>query len=180
LTGCSLKLSPSLLFRSVAKMGDSFDELFREAMPLYPGSKTVIRSARTGSFTVSKAIDLFDPLNWGHKPITKTVGGKDVDLYTFGALCAALDRPPVTVRLWETNGYLPTAPFRAEHIPGKGGTSGRRYYPLEAIQAAIEEFFKRGLLGASRVEWSQHEDLTAAIADRWSQIVESFHSAPSN
>ena len=68
------------------------------------------------------------------------MNGREVQLYTFGALCAALDRPQVTVRLWETSRYLPPAPFRAEHIPGKGGTTGRRYYPLEAITACLEEF----------------------------------------
>ena len=162
---------------------DAITQLFEEEpAPTYPGSKTVLKShdkkPKKERVSVSRAIDLFDPNNWGFKPLTNTVNDRDAQLYTFGALCAALDRPQVTVRLWETHRDLPPAPFRAEHIPGKGGTTGRRYYPLEAITACLEEFHKRGLLGESRIEWSKHADLTEAISQRWMEIVQYFNEVP--
>lgn len=159
---------------------DVIDELFEEPVVTYPGSKQPIKDngRTTEQVSPTRAIDLFDPENWGFEPLTKFVGGKEVKLYTFGALCAALDRPQITVRLWESKRYLPPAPFRADHVPGKGGTAGRRYYPLEAITACLEEFHKRGLLGATRIEWlSEHADLPGAIAARWSQIIEDFNAA---
>lgn len=162
---------------------DAIGELFLEPesqVETYPGSKKPIKKASgrlTEQVSPAKALELFEPENWGFKPVKKVVGGKEIHLYTFGALCCALDRPPITVRLWETNGYLPPAPFRAEYVPGKGGSTGRRYYPLQAITACLEEFHKRGLLGARRIEWSEFPDLPGAIAERWVQVIEDFNSA---
>jgi hypothetical protein len=165
-------------------MSDAISQLFEDDQPApkYPGSKRVLKQVAVKQKTtakVSKAIELFDPANWGHKPFLKKVGGKDVELYTIGALAAALERPLITIRLWENKGYLPPAPFRVEHKPGKGGSTGRRFYTKEAIIAALEEFHKRGLLGVPRIEWSEHEDLPKALAERWSQIVEAYQPASS-
>ena len=159
---------------------DTFADLFQEPEPpKYPGSKRIVKGAIKTPVEkpkVSRAIELFDPENWGHKPFIKKVGGKDVRLYTFGALASALGRPLITLRMWEQQGYLPDAPFRAAHVPGKGGTAGRRYYTRSSITAALEEFHKRGLLGVSRIEWCEHMDLPEAIKARWDQIIEDFES----
>ena len=100
--------------------------------------------------------------------------GRSMTLYTLGALANALQRPIITVRLWENMGRLPEAPFRAEHVKGPGGKVGRRYYSQRSINEAQLEFYKRGLLGAQRIEWAGHEDLTEAIAQRWAAEIEEF------
>ena len=43
-------------------------------------------------------------------------------------------------------------------------------YTRALIEATIEEFNRRGLLGTARVEWNQHEDLTDALVKRWKAI----------
>ena len=108
---------------------------------------------------------------WDANPIIKTLGGKDTEVFTIGALAQALEKQIVTVRLWERKGYIPRAPYRLRSKTLKGQkTGGNRVYTRALIEAAIDEFAKRGLLGSSRVEWSQHEDLTEALVSRWQDI----------
>jgi hypothetical protein len=109
---------------------------------------------------------------WDANPIVKTLGGKDTEVFTIGALALALEKTIVTVRLWERKGYIPRAPYRlrSKTLGGKK-TGGNRVYTRALIESAIEEFNRRGLLGSARVEWSQHEDLTDALVKRWKEII---------
>jgi hypothetical protein len=109
---------------------------------------------------------------WDANPIIKTLGGKDTEVFTIGALALALEKTIVTVRLWERKGYIPRAPYRlrSKTLGGKK-TGGNRVYTRALIESAIEEFNRRGLLGSARVEWSQHEDLTDALVKRWKEII---------
>ena len=45
-------------------------------------------------------------------------------------------------------------------------------YTRALIESAVEEFTRRGLLGAARVEWNQHDDLTDALVARWKDITQ--------
>ena len=109
---------------------------------------------------------------WDANPIVKTLGGKETEVFTIGALALALEKTIVTVRLWERKGYIPRAPYRlrSKTLGGKK-TGGNRVYTRALIESAIEEFNRRGLLGSARVEWSQHEDLTDALVKRWKEII---------
>ena len=108
---------------------------------------------------------------WDANPIIKTLGGVETEVFTIGALAQALEKQIVTVRLWERKGYIPRAPYRlrAKTLGGKK-TGGNRVYTRALIEATLEEFLKRGLLGTARVEWNQHEDLTEALLSRWKEI----------
>ena len=60
------------------------------------------------------------------------VNGQPKRFYTIGAVAMALQRKPVTIRSWESKGWIPPATFRTppprkEQIPGKA-TKGRRLY----------------------------------------------------
>jgi len=75
-----------------------------------------------------------------------SVGGTVTNFYTIGALAQALNRKPVTIRSWESKGWLPPASFRTpppkgEQVPGKA-TKGRRLYSetqvVFLVEAAIE------------------------------------------
>ena len=109
---------------------------------------------------------------WDANPIVKTLGGKETEVFTIGALALALEKTIVTVRLWERKGYIPRAPYRlrSKTLGGKK-TGGNRVYTRALIESAIEEFNRRGLLGSARVEWNQHEDLTDALIKRWKEII---------
>jgi len=109
---------------------------------------------------------------WDANPIIKTLGGKETEVFTIGAVALALEKTIVTVRLWERKGYIPRAPYRlrSKTLGGKK-TGGNRVYTRALIESAIDEFNRRGLLGSARVEWNQHEDLTDALVKRWKEII---------
>jgi hypothetical protein len=109
---------------------------------------------------------------WDANPIVKTLGGKETEVFTIGALALALEKTIVTVRLWERKGYIPRAPYRlrSKTLGGKK-TGGNRVYTRALIESAIEEFNRRGLLGAARVEWNQHDDLTETLVRTWKAII---------
>lgn len=74
------------------------------------------------------------------------VGGNVRKFYTIGSLAQALNRKPVTIRSWESKGWIPSASFRTpppkgEQVPGKA-TKGRRLYSeaqiVFLVEAAIE------------------------------------------
>ena len=111
---------------------------------------------------------------WDESPILKSLGGKEVEVFTIGALAQALEKTIVTIRLWERKGYIPRAPYRLRAKTLKGQkTGGNRVYTRSLIEATVDEFAKRGLLGSARVEWSQHNDLTDALVERWTEITKS-------
>ena len=111
---------------------------------------------------------------WDENPVIKTLGGKETEVFTIGALAQALEKTIVTVRLWERKGYIPRAPYRLRSKTLKGQkTGGNRVYTRSLIEATIDEFAKRGLLGTARVEWNQHDDLTDALVKRWTEITKS-------
>jgi hypothetical protein len=108
---------------------------------------------------------------WDANPIIKTLGGKETEVFTIGALALALEKTIVTIRLWERKGYIPRAPYRLRSKTLKGEkTGGNRVYTRALIETTIEEFNRRGLLGSARVEWNQHDELTDALVKRWKEI----------
>lgn len=108
---------------------------------------------------------------WDENPIIKTLGGKETEVFTIGALAQALEKTIVTIRLWERKGYIPRAPYRLRSKTLKGQkTGGNRVYTRSLIEAAVDEFAKRNLIGSARVEWGQHEDLTEALVKRWKEL----------
>lgn len=109
--------------------------------------------------------------DWDARPIMKTLGGEEVEVFTISALAQALGKQIVTIRLWERKGYIPRAPYRLRSKSLKGQkTGGNRVYTRALIESAIEEFNRRGLLGSARVEWGQHENLTNVLVQRWKDI----------
>jgi hypothetical protein len=140
-----------------------------EGLDKPPGSKQPRKAlaAPAKKTAVPKSLE-----DWDSNPIKKSFRGKDIELFTVGALSQALGKQIVTVRLWERKGYLPSAPFRlrAKQLNG-AKVNGNRAYTRELIEIAIEEFDRRGLLGSARVEWSKHPDLPKVIATRWKQVL---------
>lgn len=146
-------------------MPDLVDRMFAYDDERYPGSKRKRREA--------PEVTVLDDESWDAKPLVKFMDGREVEFYLLGALAKALGKSPVTIRLWERRSYIPRSPYRLpSHINSKGKEiPGKRVFTRELIQIAVEEFSKRGLLGAARVEWKHHDDLTIALYERWSTAI---------
>ncbi|NBT46504.1 MAG: hypothetical protein EBT07_01620 [Actinobacteria bacterium] len=148
------------------------DDIFRsfEGLDYAPGSKEKRRSDNLVS-QKRRARILGESNGWDENPIVKNLGGKETEVFTISALANALEKQIVTIRLWERKGYIPRAPYRLRSKTLKGQkTGGNRVYTRALIEATIEEFSRRGLLGSARVEWNQHDDLTDALVKRWKDI----------
>jgi hypothetical protein len=138
------------------------DEVFAD---LYPGSK---RRRRSAVGPVQEA----EPA-WDATPTIKIYNGQPTEFFNTGALAKALGKSAVSLRLWERRGYIPKAPYRLPGYVNNQGKEvpGRRLYSRRLIDAVVDEFTRRGLLGANRVEWKDNRDLTVAIAERWQAIL---------
>ena len=141
---------------------DFIDETFAD-LEFYPGSK---RRRRT--FVETKTATVEND-GWDAHPLIKRLpNGKEVEMFTAGALAAALGRPLVTLRVWERRGYIPSAPYRLRGASKE--FAGRRLYTRALIDRTVEMFAERGLLGATRINWSQHRDLTIQLFESWKSI----------
>ena len=150
------------------RSNDEIEKAFAD-LEYIPGSK---RKRREPDQKVSRR-KVGESNGWDENPIIKTLGGKEVEVFTIGALAHALEKSIVSVRLWERKGYIPRAPYRLRSKTLKGQkTGGNRVYTRALIESTIEEFARRGLLGTARVEWNQHDDLTDALVKRWKDITE--------
>jgi hypothetical protein len=139
------------------------DKAFADLDAHYPGSKRKRR----------EATPVEEVPAWDAKPIIKKLGGVDTEFFLLGALANALGKSPVTLRLWERKAYIPKSPYRLPATTKAGKTvPGKRVFTRELIDIAVQEFASRGLLGAARVEWNQHDDLTIAIFERWTALTE--------
>ncbi len=72
------------------------------------------------------------------------VGGVKRKFYTVGALATALGKKPVTIRSWESKGWLPKAKWRtpkpvSAQIPGKE-PQGRRLYSEEQLTFLVSTY----------------------------------------
>jgi len=145
---------------------DEIEKAFAD-LEFIPGSK---RKRREPDPKVSRR-KAGETNGWDANPIMKTLGGKETEVFTIGALAQALEKQIVTIRLWERKGYIPRAPYRLRaKILGGKKTGGNRVYTRALIEATVDEFAKRGLIGTARVEWNQHEDLTEVLVSRWKDI----------
>lgn len=146
---------------------DVIDAMFGGLGKTYPGSKQVRKSL---AHPVKKKKE--DVESWEENPqVKKLPNGKEVELFSAGALALALGRPLVTVRLWERKGYIPRAPYRLKSIMVDGKKKpGWRMYSRDMILSAINSFQSRGLLEAPRIDWNRHPDLSVEMLENWTKI----------
>lgn len=147
---------------------DSLDSLLADAESFYPNSKRKRRSKTEPKPRVSKNL-----LAWDSRPYKKPLpNGKEIELFTVGALAKALDRPFSSVKVWNENGYLPTAPYRLPAVKNARGVTqnGRRLYSRAMVEKTVEIFTKNGLLGIARIEWSQLREVSLELASSWTAI----------
>ena len=139
-------------------MADPF-ATFKSLEQFYPGSRK-----KRGSVPATVPAEP----EWDERPFLKRLGGRDVEMYTVSALARAIHKSTHSVRLYESNGYLPKTPYRTptREVNGKPRL-GRRLYTREMILAVVESLAERGLLEALRIEWGDHPELPREIAGKW-------------
>lgn len=142
---------------------DKLPENFRG---YYPGSKTPLPVDEKPKPAPK------DGNAWDSNPVVKRVSGADVELFTIGAVCKALGRPPVTIRLWVRQRHIPDATFR---LPGKTSPSGRRIegrrlYTRKQIEGLIQVFKTHGIYEAERVDWSKHPTFLEDVKKAWETV----------
>lgn len=145
---------------------DSIDVFLKGLDQYYPGSK---RKRKSSSFPAveKKEIELWE--NQGKSK--KLPNGKTIDLFGPGSLCLAINRPIVTLRLWERKGYIPKAPYRLKSIlVGDKKMPGSRMYSRAMIESLLKSFQSRGLLETPRIDWNRHPDLSIELLENWTKI----------
>jgi DNA-binding transcriptional MerR regulator len=146
---------------------DFIDKSFADLDVYYPGSK------RKRKPVVVKEPKVHPDLMWDAKPYKKTLpNGRDLEMFTIGALADALGRPVITIRAWLKEGYLPASPYRLptkKNVKGED-QAGRRLYSRAMVEKVIELFSTAGLLEIKRINWSEHKQLSNKIAEAWNQI----------
>jgi hypothetical protein len=146
---------------------DLIDSTFAELDKYYPGSK------RERKPVAVKKPEIETDTNWDSKPIKKTLpNGSDLEMFTIGALAAAVGRPVVSVRAWIKEGYLPQSPYRLPTKKDRNGKdhAGRRLYSRAMVESLVEILEKAGLLQLKRIEWPLHRQTSSDIAEAWSKI----------
>ena len=146
---------------------DFIEKSFADLDDFYPGSK------RKRKPIVEKSPEVVPDANWDAKPYKKTLpNGRDLEMFTIGALANALGRPVITIRAWIKEGYLPAAPYRLPTVKNVKGEdhAGRRLYSRAMVEKLVEIFTSAGLLEVKRIEWSLHRQLPQEIAEAWNTI----------
>jgi hypothetical protein len=130
----------------------------------YPGSKQRKRDPKKESREKKEAIATATP--WDARPLKRSIRGTDVEVFPIGALGKALDKKPVTLRKWITNGWMPDARYRTKPALGTRGDKGRRLWTREQIELIRKIATEEGIVGT----W--HPDIPASnftqrIRDAW-------------
>lgn len=148
-------------------MNDYIDKTFSDLDDFYPGSK------RKRKPVAVKEPEVEPNVNWDAKPYVKTLpNGRDLEMFTIGALANALGRPIITIRQWIEKGYLPASPYRLPTKKTKNGDDfkGRRLYSRAMVEKVVELFESAGILYVNRIDWTTHRQLSNQIAEAWSNI----------
>lgn len=155
---------------------DLIDQMFQpepEEEDFYPGSRHKRRDRPTEQVLVGDDL-------WREDYTTKTVGGRELRLYTIGAFAEALGVSVVTIRRWTKRGFIPQAPYRLPSTMKVQGetVAGRRLYTADVIDATVAIFRKHGVDPSQRVQFDQHPGLSMDIIDAWSAVLRKTRETP--
>lgn len=127
---------------------DTFDQLPDEepVKRTYPGTNTPIPDSPP-PFDPGDEDEPWDADPHMQKWLRLAPGEPAVEMFLMGALALALNRKPVTLRLWERKGYLPTARYRT---PSNGAPAGKRLYTRAQVEGLRGIAREEGLLTAQK------------------------------
>lgn len=136
----NLKQDVSEFFERL-KTGDPVKSESDEEEETYPGSNQSRRDPAENLEVPSKKSE--DPLD-SFKPRIMKLKGKDTEFFTIQALADALNRSTITIRKWESKGWLPTAQYRSP------GEKQDRLYTREQIEGLLQIAREEGLMNPQR------------------------------
>jgi hypothetical protein len=124
----------------------------------YPGSRQRRREPSRRLERAKRDVE------WDRDPMILVVNGERREFYGIGALAMALDRRPVTIRKWESRGWIPKARFqkRSDSVRGQ-----RRLYTRAQIEGIVRIAAEEGVLGAERPSFADGV-FTARVIDLFS------------
>ncbi|MFE9834058.1 hypothetical protein ACFYP4_02745 [Streptomyces sp. NPDC005551] len=123
----------------------SWEQSFQELADYYPGSSKRIEAAAPKPKATAP-----EP-HWSDHPRVYSVDGKDYEFFTVRDLAAALQKAPVTIRLWESQGYLPM-PLRG---PSEHPSKRHRIYTRPQIEGIVRIAHEVGIFGQARPRVSE-------------------------
>lgn len=115
---------------------------FRRELPkleYYPGSSTPVKDY--GNRKTARSVEPDpDQMDLGNPKIVTDDG---TEFFPIGVLALVLNRKPVTIRLWEKTGVIPSARYR---FPAKQGLGKQRLYTRHQIESAVRIAYQEGIL----------------------------------
>lgn len=134
-------------------MSDKVLDMFGD-LPDFPGKRLPKNRPSTKKALADNVVDRFN----GARSKTYIINGETKVFFTIGELAKALGRRPVTIRMWESRGWLPKATYRTPkpkgvQIPDKS-VQGRRLYSLEQVTFLVEAFETYGF-STDNPKWDQ-------------------------
>ncbi len=87
-----------------------------------------------------------------------TIKGERIELFTIGDLSAAIRKRPVTIRMWESKGWIPKANWRSPapnghtipNIPARG----RRLYTRQQVELLVRAADDFCLDNKAKADWT--------------------------
>lgn len=136
-------------------MKDPLD-LFSD-LPDFPGGRPPKNRPDKKPRQLNEVDDLYN----GAKPKTFIINGEKRVFFTIGGLAKVLQRKPVTMRMWESNGWIPKATYRTPapkgvHF-GEKPAKGRRLYSLEQVEFLRDAVMLFDINGANP-KWEQFKE----------------------
>lgn len=144
--------------KDVNTLWDLFGDL-----PDFPGKKVPKNRPEAKSKD-----SVLDDRYHGAKGKEYVINGQKVILYTIGELAKALGKSPVTIRMWESKGWIPktsyrTSPPKVEQLPGRA-PKGRRLYSQEQLDILLDGMERYGISEHFTGDW---EGFRQYIKDNW-------------
>lgn len=111
---------------------------------------------------------LLDDRYNGAKGKDYVINGEKLVLYTIGQVCKALAKSAVTIRMWESKGWIPKPSFRTppptgSQIPNKA-LKGRRLYTQQQLDTLIDAVALFNIADHRRGDW---EGFKKHIQENW-------------
>lgn len=120
----------------------TWEDDFADLGEFYPGSSHRIPKPEPPEEKPSASQE------WDSSPRIYTVAGVDYEFFSIGDLAVALHKKSVTIRMWESAGYLPVA----ADLRGPSLHVGKRHriYTRPLIEGVVRIAAEEGILGKSR------------------------------
>jgi hypothetical protein len=136
-------------------------DLFGE-LPDYPGKTKPKNRTDSGS----KPKDFDDPFKGVSKRIA-TIGGTPRELYTIGSVAKILGRSAVTLRKWESKGWIPAPTYRTSKASGaellNTDRKGYRLYSREQVEVLLAALTLSNLMGERNPSWQDANNWVSFI-----------------